>query len=64
MSTTAISKFATKLSTKVIANPEKALATATAAVPVVVETVIAVTPIAIVGAAGYGLYRLVKAVTQ
>ena len=53
-----------KLVTKVIANPGRAVATVSAAVPVVVETVIAVAPVAIVGAAGYGLYRLVKAAAK
>ena len=60
MSTSAM----TKLATKVTANPEKALATAAAAVPVVVETVIAVAPVALAGAAGYGLYRLFKWATK
>ena len=60
MSTTAM----TKLATKIAANPEKALATAAAAVPVVVETAIAVAPVALVGAAGYGIYRLFKWVTE
>lgn len=49
-----------KLICKVASNPEKALAAAASAVPVVVETAIAVAPVAIVGAAGYGLYRLIK----
>ena len=49
---------------KVITNPEKALATAASVVPVVVETAIAVAPIAIIGAAGYGLYRLVKSTAK
>lgn len=53
-----------KLVTKVISNPGRAVATVSAAVPVVVETVIAVAPVAIVGAAGYGLYRLVKAAAK
>ena len=53
-----------KLVTKVIANPGRAIATVSAAVPVVVETVIAVAPVAIVGAAGYGIYRLVKSTTK
>lgn len=49
-----------KLICKVAANPQKALAAAASAVPVVVETAIAVAPIALVGAAGYGAYRLIK----
>ena len=53
-----------KLVTKVVANPGRAIATVSAAVPVVVETVVAVAPVAIVGAAGYGLYRLVKSATK
>lgn len=53
-----------KLVTKVIANPGRAVATVSAAVPVVVETAIAVAPVAIVGAAGYGIYRLVKSTTK
>ena len=53
-----------KLVTKVIANPGRAISTVSAAVPVVVETVIAVAPVAIVGSAGYGIYRLVKSATK
>lgn len=49
---------------KVATNPEKALAAAAGAVPVVVETAIAVAPIAIIGAAGYGLYRLIKSTAK
>ena len=60
MSNNTISKIAAKAT----ANPEKALAAAAAAVPVVVETVIAVAPVALIGAAGYGLYRLIKAATK
>lgn len=53
-----------KLVTKVAANPGRAIATVSAAVPVVVEKVIAVAPVAIVGAAGYGVYRLIKAAAK
>lgn len=60
MSNNTISKIAAKATV----NPEQALAAAVAAVPVDVETVIAVAPVALIGAAGYGLYRVVKAVTK
>ena len=60
MSASAINKFVTK----VAANPGRAIATVSAAVPVVVETVIAVAPVAIVGADGYGVYRLIKAAAK
>lgn len=54
----------TRIACKVAANPDKALAAAAGAVPVIVETAVAVAPIALVGAAGYGLYRLVKWVAE
>lgn len=60
MSTSAINKLVTKAA----ANPEKALATAAAVVPVVVETVVTVAPVAVVCAAGYGVYRLFKWATK
>lgn len=60
MSNNTISKIAAKAS----ANPEKALAAAAATVPVDVETVIAVAPVALIGTAGYDLYRLIKAATK
>ena len=60
MSNNTISKIAAKAT----ANPEKTLAAAATAVPVVVETVVAVAPVAIVCAAGYGVYRLFKWATE
>ena len=53
-----------KIAAKTTINPEQALASAIAAVPVDVETVIAVAPVALIVAAGFGLYRVVKAVTK
>lgn len=52
------------IASKATVNPEQALAAAVAAVPVDVETVIAVAPVALSGAAGYGLYCVVKTVTK
>lgn len=53
-----------KLVTKVAANPGRAIATVSAAAPVIIETVLAVAPVAVIGAAGYGIYRLVKAAAK
>ena len=53
-----------KLVMKVIANPGRVMAVVSTAVPVVVETVVAVTPVALIGAAGYGIYRLVKSTAK
>jgi hypothetical protein len=60
MSTSAM----TKLATKIAANPKKALTTVAAAAPVVVETAIAIAPVALIGAAAYGVHRLVKWVKE
>ena len=49
-----------KLAIKIASDPKKALA----AVPVLIETAAAVAPVAIVGAAGYGIYRFIKWVKE
>ena len=54
----------TKIAAKATVNPEQALAAAVAVAPVVVGTVIAVAPVALSGAAGCGLYRVVKTITK
>lgn len=45
---------------KAASRPEKTLAAIAAAAPVVAEAAVVAAPVAIVGAAGYGVYRLVK----
>lgn len=55
-----IEKIITKVGPRIMANPDKALAGVAAAVPVAIEVATIVAPVAIVGAAGYGIYRLGK----
>ena len=60
MSTTGIQKIVCK----VAANPAGALRTIVAVAPVVANVAVAAAPVAIVGALGYGAYRLVKSVKE
>ena len=55
-----IEKIITKVGPKIMVHPDKALVGVAGAVPVVIEAAVAVAPVAVVGAAGYGLYRLGK----
>lgn len=55
-----IEKIITKVGSKIMAHPDKALAGVAAAVPIVIEAAVAIAPVAVAGAAGYGVYRLGK----
>lgn len=53
-------KAVAKIVPRIVANPEKALAGVAATATVVIEAAPVILPVAAIGAAGYGIYRLGK----
>ena len=59
-----IAKIVNKVGTRIAANPEKTLTGLAASAVAVIEAAPVIIPTAVIGAAGYGIYRLVKAATK
>ena len=59
-----IEKAIAKICPRIAAKPEKALAGIAATATLAIEAAPVVLPVAIVGAAGYGIYRLGKCIFE